>query len=89
VDIHGFLIDPSEWDEDYVVFKAIEMKMPALTDDHWKIISFIRNRFEETGKVPTVYETCEENQIELEGLEALFPDGYHRGVVKISGLRVR
>lgn len=89
VDIHGFLIDPSEWDEDYVVFKALEMKMPCVIEDHWKIINYVRKRYEETGTVPTVYETCEENQMELEGLETLFPDGYHRGVVKLSGLRVR
>jgi tRNA 2-thiouridine synthesizing protein E len=89
VDIHGFLVDPSEWDEDYVVFKALEMKMPSLTDDHWRVINFLRKRFEETGTVPTVYETCEENRIELENLESLFPDGYHRGAVKVSGLRVR
>jgi tRNA 2-thiouridine synthesizing protein E len=89
VDIHGFLIDPSEWDEDYAAFKAIEMKMPSLDDAHWTIINFIRKRFEETGIVPTVYETCEENTIEIEDLESLFPDGYHRGLVKVAGLRVR
>jgi tRNA 2-thiouridine synthesizing protein E len=65
------------------------MKMPSLTDDHWRVINFLRKRFEETGTVPTVYETCEENRIELENLESLFPDGYHRGAVKVSGLRVR
>ncbi len=89
VDIQGFLVDPSAWDEDYAVFKALEMKMPRLGDNHWKIVHFIRKRFEETGIVPTVYETCEGNGIEIEELEALFPDGYHRGAVKISGLRVR
>jgi tRNA 2-thiouridine synthesizing protein E len=52
-------------------------------------LNSIRKRFEETGTVPTVYETCEMNQIELEDLESLFPDGYHRGAVKIAGLRVR
>ncbi len=88
VDIYGFLIYPSEWDEDYAACKALEMKMPRLNDHHWKIINFIRKRFVETGVVPTVYETCEENQLEIEDLEALFPDGYHRGAVKISGLRV-
>lgn len=89
VDIRGFLIDPTEWDEDYAVFKAREMKMPALGEEHWKIIKFIRKQFEETGLVPTVYETCESNLLEIDQLEALFPDGYHRGAVKISGLRVR
>ncbi len=88
VDMRGFLIYPSEWDEDYAAWKAREMKMPRLNDDHWKIINFIRKRYKETGVVPTVYETCEANQLEIEDLEALFPDGYHRGAVKISGLRV-
>ncbi|MGA2401918.1 MAG: TusE/DsrC/DsvC family sulfur relay protein [Syntrophobacteraceae bacterium] len=89
VDIRGFLIDPSEWDEDYAVFKALEMKMPGLNEGHWELISFIRKRFEETGTVPTVYEVCENSQIEIEDLESLFPDGYHRGALKIAGLRIR
>ena len=36
----------------------------------------------------TAYETCADNEVEIEDLERLFPDGYHRGAVKISGLRV-
>jgi tRNA 2-thiouridine synthesizing protein E len=90
VNIRGFLIDPSEWDEDYAVFKFREMKMPGNpTDKHWNIIRFLRSRYKETGKVPTVYETCEANGLELEDLASLFPDGYHRGAVKIAGLRQR
>lgn len=88
VDAHGFLVDPYEWDEDFAINKSIELKMPeSLTDQHWKIIRFLRKRFQETGSVPTVYEACESNQIEIEDLERLFPDGYHRGAVKVSGLR--
>ena len=34
-------------------------------------------------------ETCEANDIDLDELEQLFPDGYHRGVIKIAGLRLR
>jgi tRNA 2-thiouridine synthesizing protein E len=90
VDIRGFLVDHSEWDEEYAVYKSQEMKMPqGLTEEHWKIIAFLRKRFEKDGKVPTVYETCEANQMDIEALERLFPDGYHRGAVKIAGLRAR
>jgi tRNA 2-thiouridine synthesizing protein E len=85
----GFLMDPSEWDEDFAVCSSIVLKMPeGLTDKHWKIIRFLRNRFQETGSIPTVYETCADNQIQIEELEQLFPDGYHRGAVKIAGLRL-
>jgi len=88
VDAYGFLVHPSEWDEDFALHKSEELKMPeGLTAEHWKIIRFLRGRFEQTGSVPNVYETCEDNEIEIEDLERLFPDGYHRGAVKISGLR--
>jgi tRNA 2-thiouridine synthesizing protein E len=90
VDVRGFLVDPVDWDEAYAIHKAFEMKMPCkLGDKHWEIIYFLRNRYRETRDVPTVYETCEGNRIGLDELEELFPDGYHRGAVKIAGLRVR
>ncbi len=91
VDVRGFLTDPKDWDEYFAAFRAYDMKVPGgrLTDNHWRIIKYLRQRFEETGEVPKVYETCEANDIELDQLEQLFPDGYHRGLVKIAGLRVR
>jgi TusE/DsrC/DsvC family sulfur relay protein len=89
VNVRGFLVDPSDWDEDFAVFKGLEMKMSGpLGAKHWRIIRYLRRQFAETGKVPTVFETCSANQMEIEDLERLFPDGYHRGAVKLAGLRV-
>ena len=90
VDMRGFLVNPDNWDELYASYKAYEMKIPEgkLTEKHWQIIHFLRQSFQKNGEVPTVYETCEANQIDLDELERLFPDGYHRGAVKIAGLRV-
>ncbi len=90
IDILGFLVKPENWDEEYAVSKAREMKMPeGLTEWHWQIIRYLRKRFQKEGKVPTFFETCEANQLEIEDFEKLFPDGYHRGAVKLAGLRVR
>jgi tRNA 2-thiouridine synthesizing protein E len=89
VNVRGFLVNPYKWDKRFAVFKAYEMKMAKLTDKHWQIIYFLRESFEKNNLVPTVYETCEANGIGIEELEKLFPDGYHRGAVKIAGLRVR
>ena len=89
VDARGFLVNPGEWDELYAVNKAFEMKIKGeLTEAHWRIIHFLRERFIKNKAVPTVYETCEAHNLEIEELERLFPDGYHRGAVKIAGLRV-
>jgi tRNA 2-thiouridine synthesizing protein E len=90
VDVRGFLVDPEQWDERFAVYKAQETKMPQLLEDeHWKIIYYLRARNKKDRVVPTIYETCEANDIEIDELERLFPDGYHRGAVKIAGLRVR
>ena len=91
VDVRGFLINPDDWDEYYAAHRAYDMKIAGgrLTDRHWEIIHFLRRWFENKHEVPTVYQLCDEYGMELEELETLFPDGYHRGAIKISGLRVR
>ena len=89
IDVRGFLVNPSQWDRAYALHRAWEMKMPKLTDRHWQILEFLRQRFAANNIVPTVFDTCEANHLELDELQRLFPDGYHRGAVKLAGLRVR
>ncbi|MDP8205116.1 MAG: TusE/DsrC/DsvC family sulfur relay protein [Candidatus Electryonea clarkiae] len=90
VDLFGFLIDPDEWDEHFCKHKANETKMfDEPTEKHWQVILHIRDCYKKNKVVPTVIETCEANGIDLEELERLFPDGYHRGAVKLAGLRVK
>jgi len=91
VDVRGFLIDPLEWDEYYAIFRAFDMKISSgrLSKKHWQIINYLRDCYQKNKIVPTVYKTCEDNQIDITELEKLFPDGYHRGAVKIAGLRAK
>lgn len=89
IDAQGFLVDPSEWDENFALNKAFELKMPELlTDLHWQVIAYLREKFQEFSEIPTIYETCEKNKLDLNSLNKLFPDGYHRGAVKLAGLRM-
>lgn len=87
VDLFGSLVDYTEWDKDFAVRRAFEMNMKnGLTDQHWQVIYFLRDRFAQTGKIPTIYECCEANQTDFEEFSKLFPAGYHRGAIKIAGL---
>ena len=89
VDLRGFLINPNEWDENFAIHKAYELKMPDyLTDRHFEIIHYLRRRFAQDHQVPTVFETCDDLHLSVGELESLFPSGYHRGAVKVAGLRV-
>jgi tRNA 2-thiouridine synthesizing protein E len=88
IDVWGFLIDPDEWDERFALLKAREMKVPGgLTTDHWEVLRFLRQEYFRIGKIPTISEACEAMGLDLSEFEALFPDGYYRGAVKIAGLR--
>ena len=90
LDVRGFLVNPDDWDEYFAVFKASELKIREgkLSDRHWELIKFLRKSYKQNNEVPTIFETCKANQIDLKDLELLFPDGYHRGAVKLAGLRV-
>ena len=90
VNPQGFLVNHKRWDDDFARQMASEIGIESgLTKKHWEVIHFLREYFDKNGVVPTVYECCEANQLELEDCERLFPDGYHRGALKIAGLRVR
>ncbi len=88
-DVRGFLVDPASWDEDFAVHRAVEMRIPGgqLTNEHWRVIYYLRDVFQVEGRIPNIYETCESCNLELEAFEQLFPEGYHRGALKLAGLR--
>jgi TusE/DsrC/DsvC family sulfur relay protein len=90
VDARGYLTDPYDWDRQFALFKAFELKMSQpLTEEHWQIIHFLRDSYTRGYTVPSIFEACRVNGIGLDDLERLFPDGYYRSAVKIAGLRVR
>jgi len=90
IDTRGYLVDAEQWDENFAILKAYEMKMPDyLTDKHWAIIYYLRRQFKSRRAIPNIYEVCEENYLDLGDFEKLFPDGYHRGAIKIAGLCYR
>ena len=87
-DTLGFLLDAADWDRGFAEATAAELKMPdGLTKEHWRIIDYLRDAHTRTGVLPTLYATCEDNDLELSDLQRLFPDGYHRGAVRLAGLR--
>lgn len=91
MDVRGFLADPEDWDEIWAAHRAYDMKIHGgkLTEKHWQVIQFLRRFYKDNDQIPTVHQTCEMLNLELPELEELFPDGYHRGAIKIAGLRVR
>jgi TusE/DsrC/DsvC family sulfur relay protein len=89
VDVRGFLIDPDTWDESYAMHRALEMNIPKgqLTERHWQVIDFLRSEYKQKKLIPNIYDVCEHCGLDFEDFEKLFSSGYHRGALKIAGLR--
>ena len=83
----GFLVDFERWDERFAAQVLAEWKLPPkLTESQRAVVEFLRTVYRERGEIPTVLETCRENDLDLEELGALFPAGYRRGACRIAGL---
>jgi len=89
VDQGGFLLEFDTWDEGFVRATAPTLGMEDLSDEHWKVISYIRTFFREVGHCPLVYQTCRANGLRLLELQALFPAGYLRGACRLAGISTR
>ena len=47
----GYLLDPSDWNEDVALAIAAQENIP-MTDAHWEIVHFVRDYFEQSRTVP-------------------------------------
>jgi len=87
LDDDGFMVNPSQWDEDFAEALAPRLGIPnGLTPSHWDVVKFIRATYLETGSCPIVHKTCHAHKLGLKELERLFPSGYQRGACKLAGV---
>ncbi|UCH85422.1 MAG: TusE/DsrC/DsvC family sulfur relay protein [Candidatus Latescibacterota bacterium] len=83
----GFLKDFDRWDRQFAVLIASDWNLPnGLSDDHWRVICYVRDRFKESKDIPIVYETIRDLELTLGKLLDLFSEGYRRGVCRAAGL---
>ena len=83
----GFLESFEQWNDRFAQLVASEWQLPnGPTEKHWQIIHYLRDYYRKTGAIPTVYEACKANGIEVGELRDLFPGGYRRGACRMAGL---
>lgn len=86
VNEEGFMTDSNEWTKDIAVEMAKEEGIGELTDEHWKIIEFCRQKASESGGAPTLRAITNGAGVSTKDLFKLFPKGPAKKVAKISGL---
>jgi len=80
------MLNPSQWTEDIAAEIAAAEGIPVLTEDHWKVIRFMRKDFEERGQIPTIRRIKNAGGVPVQDLYKLFPDGPAKKAAKIAGL---
>ena len=94
LDREGYLLEPSDWNED-VACAIAEKEKIEMTEDVWEVVLFVRDYYEERQSVP-------EHRVLLQELRKrhgkaratrkyvynMFPYGYGQQACKIAGMRV-
>lgn len=87
VNDEGFLVRPEDWDrETALILAEIEEGLTELTDEHWKVIEYIRDYFLENKLAPIVRKVCQTTGFPLKHIYELFPSGPAKGACKVAGL---
>ena len=86
VDAEGFLTDPEQWSEQIAQAIATENGIAELTDRHWLVVRFMRERYLASGTAPTIRSLGKESGVAVKELYQLFPKGPAKLAAKIGGI---
>jgi tRNA 2-thiouridine synthesizing protein E len=86
VDAEGFLTDPEQWNERIAEEIARQNGIAELTDRHWLVVRFMRERYLDTGGAPSIRALGKESGVPVKELYELFPKGPAKLAAKIGGI---
>ena len=89
-DVEGYVVDPAQWTEEFAE-RVARGEGITLTDDHWKVIHFMRGWLEEHGVSPDARHVMKfltgDRETGRGRLFELFPYGYVKQACKIAGMK--
>jgi len=86
VDEDGFIQEPEQWNEEVAVALASTEDVEELTENHWKIINYLRDYYKQFGIAPMIRKLCKESGFSLKEIYELYPSGPAKGACKVAGL---
>jgi len=86
VDDHGFLIDTTDWDRDVAEALAETTGLSPLTEDHWRVVLFVREHYLAYENAPMLREIGKRTKLGERRLGELFPLSCRECMCRIAGL---
>ena len=86
VDEDGFITEPELWNEEIAKALATTENVDILSEDHWKLVNYLRDYYLEFGIAPMIRKLCKQTGFTLKYVYELFPSGPAKGACKVAGL---
>jgi tRNA 2-thiouridine synthesizing protein E len=86
IDEDGFIQEPERWNEDVALALAKTEGVEEMTDEHWKLVNYLREYYLEYGIAPMIRKLCKATGFKLNKVYELFPSGPAKGACKVAGL---
>ena len=80
VDEDGFMQEPD------AAALATTEGVDDLTEDHWKVVNYLRDYYLQFGVAPMIRKLCKQTGFQLKEIYELFPSGPAKGACKVAGL---
>ena len=82
----GFFVHPEQWTEAMAPDLARREGIDELTEEHWRVIRFMRAEYLAKGTGPTVRVLGKSSGVSIKELYELFPKGPAKLAAKIAGI---
>jgi len=86
MDAEGFLQKPDQWSQEIGIDIARQVGIDPITDRHWRVVRFMRERYLQTGQAPTIRTLGKESGVSTKELYQLFPKGPAKLAARIGGI---
>ncbi len=86
IDHDGFLLNPPDWDENWVEYIKNLEGLPKLSENHLKIMDALRVHFKSKGYTPKVSNLSKCVGFSLTRIYELFPSGPGKGACRMAGV---
>jgi tRNA 2-thiouridine synthesizing protein E len=86
VDEDGYIDAYDNWCDEWVQLTQQAEGIEELTDEHWKVITVLRNYYVRNGIAPLIRLLCKMTGFDLDYINELFPSGPAAGACKMAGL---
>ncbi len=89
LDEEGYLMPLERWDRNVGTLLAYGVVPGGLTEDHWKVVVYLRQYFLRFHIVPPIRKLCRDTGFSLTRIYKLFPSGISKGACRIAGIPSR